>query len=149
MDRYRRRAIGSAWLPRVHVAFAARTIDAENATLARILDPTERTVFADDYRRSDTAFVAFLSWDVGAVLAGRDELRVQDARAGLHRTEAELVERASRLYAERARLMLQQMLATDLDGRAATMRSLRVRELTSHLALMTGGLVGSSSYSTE
>ncbi len=143
LNRYIRRSRVSAWFPRVNVGALVRDIEADAGFRARAL-----TVGAglDDSVANDYAFDAFAvaitaTWDGESAVAGRREFETNQWTHAFHAEEAEILQRVGELYAERARLMLMDLLDRTRDPRTVAMRAVRVRELTNHLDVTTGGVI--------
>lgn len=147
LNRYARRAALSGFLPYVSAGFRTRTTSAEasiDARFAGIDGDFFEDVFQNRYRTPDTAFMVVAEWGglhptrLNPVERARS---VQAWSDSVHRRERTLTDRTGRLYSERARLVVQELNDSVREPRVVEMRALRIQELTSHLAHLTGGLI--------
>jgi hypothetical protein len=79
------------------------------------------------------------TWDLDALIFTPDELRAASAETGMLRRRDEAVQRATRLYFERLRLLL--LLAPPVAVAERAERELALEEATAELDALTGGLL--------
>ena len=131
-----------SWSRRARLAALVPRLSAE----ARLDDRRYRVVGLTgasevDYVRHTpgTALSLRASWDLPDLVFAEPELRAAAQAQAAAKARAEAVERATRLYYERQRILLGLAAAPPADARGRAEEELRLRELAAELDLLTGG----------
>jgi hypothetical protein len=95
-----------------------------------------------DYQRLSpgTSFAVRATWDLGALVAAREELAAASAAAARAQRREDAVGRASALFHERRRARLALLLAPPPAALARAEAELAVERMTAELDALTGGL---------
>ena len=90
-----------------------------------------------------------LQWELDRLIFDPQELRVAAQAADLARLREAVVDRVTRVYFERRRLLVQEAFAPLSEGAAALERELRCQELAAAIDALTGGVFPMSAWSDE
>jgi hypothetical protein len=124
----------AAWLPRL-------TLDASRTDRDTRVIGVTGTVESDYLRTSPSIQVGVrLTWDLDQLVFSRDEPAAAWTASRLVDRREERVRRATRLYFQRRRLVVQLLLDPPRDAGARAERENQIDELTAELDAVTGGL---------
>jgi len=133
--RWLRRVRRAAWLPSLQLGAGAH--------VRRDKGLDQKAGTADLFQEGAANQITYeikLSWDLPRLIFDPNELKVIREAQRIAELRDQIVAQVTRLYFERRRLQLLEVLRPVLTPRAALRRQLRIAELTALLNSLTGGL---------